>query len=45
MSIGVGGAGWMACAGEAVGIIMQNMRHTMNHGVSSTEILMFSLRD
>src|ERR1700722_6199587 len=44
MSTGVGGAGLMACACEAVGIAMQNVRHIMNHRVFSTEILTFSLR-
>jgi len=42
ISIGIGGAGLMACACEAVGIAMQNVRHTMNHGVFSTKILTIS---
>src|ERR1700722_11254442 len=43
-SIGVGGAGLMACASKAAGIGMQNVRHTMNHGAFSIKILTFSLR-
>ena len=42
MSIGVGGTGLIACAGEGVAIPMKNKRLTMNDDVCSAEIIKFT---
>jgi hypothetical protein len=44
MSIGVGGAGLMACAGEGVPNPMHNARLAIDHHVFRTAVPMFSLR-